>query len=542
LLRLLIALTLVAAFVGFSFAGEGRTASSAAPVVTNPRSDFNGDGFADLAIGVPGEDVGIHPDAGAVEVMYGSAGGLTTSGDQFWTQDSPGVTDQTSTGDRFGMALAPADFNGDGCYDLAIGVPFEDLFGTDEGVVQVLYGSLAGLQADVPNDQVWRQGAHGVQDEPEDRDRFGYALAGGDFNGDGYADLAVGVPLEGIGDDPAKEDAGAVEIIYGSSAGLQTTAPADHLWTQDSKSVKDHAEASDVFGSVLAAGDFDNSAHDDLAIGVYAESLTRAGIEEGGVEILYGSDGGLQATAPDDQFWTQDSPGVKDSAEGDDHFGYALATGDLGNGGDADLAIGVPGESPPPPAVLPEAGAVAVLYGSGGGLQAVAPNDQLWTQDSPGIAEAGENLDRFGSALAIGDLGFDVTGDLVVGVPQEDLDDGENMEAWGVVHVIYGSASGLTSAGSQLWSQDAPGVADQAEAGDEFGYALTVLELGNGPKAGMVISVPFEDLGIDDVGAIHVLYGSAGGVTTAGARFLGQNSPGVEDQAEEGDAFGLRLG
>ncbi len=542
--RLLIATMVVSAFVGVSAADDERAAGSdpSARVAAAPRSDFNGDGFSDLAIGVPGEDLGAHTDAGVVEVMFGSAGGLTTAGDQLWSQDSPGVSDQTSTGDRFGAALAPGDFNGDGFADLAIGVPFEDLLGTDEGAVQVLYGSPAGLQADAPNDQVWRQGAHGVNDEAEDGDRFGFALATGDFDGDGYADLAAGVPVEDLGDDPGKEAAGAVEIIYGSAAGLQTSAPADQLWTQDSASVKDHAEPDDVFGSVLAAGDFGHGPQDDLAIGVFAESLTGANVEEGAVQVLYGTDGGLQASSPDDQFWTQDSKGVKGSAEGDDHFGSALAAGDLGNGGHADLAIGIPGESPPPPAVEPEAGAVAVLYGGAGGLQAVAPDDQLWTQDTKGIADAGENLDRFGSSLAIGNLGSGGTGDLVVGVPDEDLDDeDDNMDPWGVVHVIYGSRTGLTSAGSQLWSQDTHGVADHAEAGDLFGYAVTVMELGNGSQADLVIGVPYEDLGIDDVGAIHVLYGSAGGVITDGARFLGQNSPGVEDQAEEGDAFGQHL-
>ena len=53
--------------------------------------DFNGDGYADLAVGVPGEDVGSISDAGAVHVLYGSVSGLTSTWDQLWTQDSPGV-------------------------------------------------------------------------------------------------------------------------------------------------------------------------------------------------------------------------------------------------------------------------------------------------------------------------------------------------------------------------------------------------------------------------------------------------------------------
>ena len=52
--------------------------------------DFNGDGFDDLAIGVPGETLGSISAAGAVEVIYGSSSGLSATlahADQFWTQD-----------------------------------------------------------------------------------------------------------------------------------------------------------------------------------------------------------------------------------------------------------------------------------------------------------------------------------------------------------------------------------------------------------------------------------------------------------------------
>src|SRR5262245_34372685 len=64
-------------------------------------ADFNGDGFSDLAIGVPGEN----NSAGAVNVIYGSAAGLSANGpvvNQLWSQDSAAVADTSEALDQFG--------------------------------------------------------------------------------------------------------------------------------------------------------------------------------------------------------------------------------------------------------------------------------------------------------------------------------------------------------------------------------------------------------------------------------------------------------
>ena len=81
----------------------------AAPV----RSDFNGDGYADLAVGVPGEDVGSASDAGGVHVLYGTAFGHPANNGVFLTQSSAG-TGASEAGDGFGSAVTTGDFNADG--------------------------------------------------------------------------------------------------------------------------------------------------------------------------------------------------------------------------------------------------------------------------------------------------------------------------------------------------------------------------------------------------------------------------------------------
>src|SRR5919198_5628860 len=87
-------------------AGTWSAAASAGSVF----GDFNGDGFADLAVGVPLEDVGTVANAGAVNVIYGSAAGLTAAGNQFWHENKGGIDDSAEPGDRFGSGLAGADF------------------------------------------------------------------------------------------------------------------------------------------------------------------------------------------------------------------------------------------------------------------------------------------------------------------------------------------------------------------------------------------------------------------------------------------------
>ncbi|MDH3959019.1 MAG: integrin alpha, partial [Actinomycetota bacterium] len=66
--------------------------------------DFDGDGYADLAVGVPGEDLRGKLNAGAVQVLYGSASGPTAH-DQLWHQGRKGVKGAVEAGDFFGSAL-----------------------------------------------------------------------------------------------------------------------------------------------------------------------------------------------------------------------------------------------------------------------------------------------------------------------------------------------------------------------------------------------------------------------------------------------------
>ena len=487
---------LVAAVATVSPAFAQPTASSPSDVA----ADFNRDGFADLAIGVPGEAIGGAQNeiAGAVNVLYGAGAGLSGTGAQVFFQ----VGGTPEPLDRFGSALAAGDFNGDGFADLAAGASGEDVGGVhDAGAVSVLYGSAGGLTT--TGGRLFTQ----VGSAAEEQDWFGWALAAGDFNHDGFADLAVGAPDEGVA---AVEFAGAVSVLYGSAGGL--TATGGRLFTQ----VGSAAETNDQFGWALAAEDFNHDGFADLAAGAPTESVGSA-VGAGAVSVLPGSAGGLTATGG--QLFTQ----VAGTVEDGDQFGAALAAGDFNHDSFADLAAGAPSERV---GSTLDAGAVSVLPGSAAGL--TATGGRLFTQ----VGGLPERFDVFGFALAAGDFNHDGFADLAAAAPLEDV--GSTVDA-GAVSVLPGSAGGLTTSGARLFTQ----VAGTVEAGDEFGEQLASGDFNHDGFADLAAAAPLEDVGSTlDAGAVSVAPGSAGGLASSGGRVFTQDSPGVPGTAETGDTFG----
>ena len=520
------------AVASFLVAPGGSARAQAAP--GGQTSDFNGDGFADLAIGSPFEAIGSIAAAGGVTVLYGSGTGLTTSGSQFWTQNNPDVIGVPEEGDGFGFALGTGDFNRDGFADLAIGSLREegDPAKPDHGSVNVLYGSPNGLTA--TNDQFFSQDTPGIGDTAEAEDAFGSALAAGDLNGDGFADLAIGVRGEDLGTGEAGEDAGALHVLYGSASGL--TAAGSQFWSQNSPGVAGKGEASDLFGVSLDTGDLNGDGRLDLAVGVIGEDLGDFGDpgfvgDAGGLAVLYGSGAGLSATG--NQLWTQSSPGVPGTAEDADLMGDGVAVGDLNGDGFGDLAVGVFAEDI---GSIFDAGLVHVLFGSAQGV--TTAGTQLWTQQTTGIAEDPEEGDNFAVSIDIGDLNADGFGDLALGVQGESVG---TITDGGAVAVLYGSAGGPAATGNQLWTQNTGAILGKAEVEDHYGTSVTVARFGSGGKADLAIGIREDIGGADIAGAVSVIYGAETGLTDAGNQLWQQNSEGMPGNGgpETRDFFGF---
>jgi|GEM_PF-1623425 len=342
--------------------------------------DFDNDGFDDVAIGAPGENSG----AGSVTILYGTKDGLNSDRSWEFGQNNTNTAAAEEAGDLFGTSLAVGDFDGDGCDDLAIGAPGEALGSLDEaGLVIVLFGETGhGLSGS--GSQLWHQNSDGIKGEAEADDRFGHALAAGDFDGDGHDDLAVGTPGENDG-------AGYVNVLLGSSGGL--TDAYDQLLRQDGP-LTGAGEDNDHFGVSLTAADFDRDGYEDLVIGVPGEDFDfpivapGMGNGAGALHVVFGSSPGLDIDR--EEFWYQDADIQDAYPENGDHFGHTLTMGDYDGDSYPDLAVGSIGEDD-------ASGLVIILYGDDDGLSTTG--EQLWDQDTDGIKDSCQDGDLFGFAL-----------------------------------------------------------------------------------------------------------------------------------------------
>lgn len=484
-----------------------------------PGCDFNGDGFEDLVLPVPGEGLDGAKAAGAVNVLYGSKKGFSRVGDLLVSQDTPGVPDKPEPGDRLGTATACGDIDGDGRDDLVVGAPGEAVVGKEgAGAISVVYGSEDGLDAG----DFWNQHSPGFPGAAQKGAALGWSLAVCDFDGDGRDDVALGSPGATVA---GQKRAGRVHILYGKASGLASNGA--EVYNQQSVGMPGTAMAADAFGHALACGDFDGDGRADLAIGTPFD-LADGVRETGSVSIVWGAKDGTKAKG--DRF-AQGLDGVPGLAEIGDAFGYSVTVGDFDGDGLDDLAVGAPRESV---GLIYDAGAVTVLYGDPD--RGLADRTWLRTRAAPGIEGTARTGDRFGASLASGDFGGNGRSDLAVGSPGQKVNG--FLEA-GAVNVIYGKASGLTAKNDIMITQATPGVPGKAATSAHFGWSLNAVDPVGSGRARLVTFAPGASVAEKpDAGLAVITLSTGGALDPATSHSLHQDSDGVAGTAEKGDDLG----
>ncbi|MES5819453.1 FG-GAP repeat protein [Streptomyces sp. RG80] len=472
---LLLAATLTTGLLAALPAGQ----ATAAPA--GPTTDFNGDGYGDVALAAPYAKVGGKGMAGYVAVLYGTKNGLDPAKRTVLSQNTTGVPGTAETEDTFGEALAIADLNKDGYSDLAVGAPGEDV-GTDVdgGSVTVLWGSASGVK-----------GGTAVKDiAASTHDNWGRLLTTGDFNGDARADLVVGTGgtrsyvLRGGftrsgGTSGLVEKIGLPETAYaldamkaGDTDGdkksdlvltyrTHNTSHASGSWSKgvaylgSSDGVDSSSPRPLNGGTSIALGDIDGDGYDEIALGnVFSEEDDQTGSLGGKVVVIRGSAGGpVNGDAPM-AVLTQDTEGVPGTEKANDGFGASVSIGDRGNDGYGDLAIGIPFKDD---SGVEDSGSSVVLPGprlSGG--RAISQS----TYDVPGVAEA---TDYFGSDILLADVNGDHRADLTVAAGFEN-------NGAGAVWALRAGTSGISTAGVRSFG---PGSLGMTSGYGAFGAGLT---------------------------------------------------------------------
>ena len=468
--------------------------------------DVDGDGFADLLVGLDGWDGSIWENVGAAQLFLGSPAGLSASED--WS------TFGNNAGAEQGTTLASAgDVNGDGYDDVLVGAPFFDNGQTDEGRAWFFAGTANGLGTTA----AWTVEAN-VADA-----QLGTALAGlGDVNGDGLEDIAIGAP-------GYNADGGYVGIHLGSAAGPVTVPFWSLLGTSGDLLGTSAAAAGDVNGdgfadlvagapgysngqsgegaaivvlggssapnalpawlvegnqssaelgcSVAGLGDTNGDGYDDIAVGSCAHD--DAFVDEGRVAVWNGSPSGPGAT-PDLELF-----GGQAGAE----LGTALASArDVNTDGYDDLLVGAPGWNG-------DDGRVDLHLGDAAGLSATP--DLTWT---------GGTDDELGASVAgIGDVNADGYGDVALGAPGG-VGGGIviiGSSPPGVVEVHYGSATGPDTGAD--WTTT------ESQGGAEVGAAVSAAGDVNGDGVDdLLVGAPGYDDGQSDEGRVQLFLGGGG--------------------------------
>lgn len=471
---------------------DGEAGGDRAGIAVSGAGDFNGDGFADVIVGVDKQS--------AAYVVFGGPGGLPSL--------SLGALDGTNgvklrgivLNDQAGSAVSSAgDINGDGIDDLIIGAYRADPKGDYSGLSYVIFGRTGGFP-DAINLQAL-DGTDGFRlngSAAYERASFSVSKAG-DINGDGFGDLIVGAP--GLSD--GNEFTGGAYVLFGKATPFAANINLSTL-TGNSGFKIFGAEEGDYAGrSVSAAGDMNGDGFGDLLIG--ADGVNPGAVRAGAAYVVFGKASGFGANV--DLAALDGANGFRISGiNGDDRVGFECSeAGDVNGDGFGDIIVSADGDD----ANGPIAGAAFVIFGKAASFEANFDLSAIDGRNGFKLSGA-DKEDLAGSAVSgAGDVNGDGFDDVIIGAFQADAGGGGIS---GASYVVFGKAGGfdanidVTSLNGRNGFQIA-GV----DPGDNLGLGVSA--------AGDVNRDGFDDVivgsrgadnnALNDSGSSYVIYGRA---------------------------------
>jgi hypothetical protein len=476
---------------------SGTVASTQFGASVSGAGDVNGDGYDDVIVGAPG--------IAEAYVYLGSSSGLQV--DPLWTHHSSQATS------RAGSAVVGGYFNDDEYADVAVGSVHWTEAHSQEGKVEVFFGSADGpsAQADwvVFGGQQLAFLGHALEfvqlneDQNDDlvvatpfwdgtypdtgrveiyyggtppaqspgtsllgqyqSERFGYSVAGGHLTGDQNAELVVGAPNYGIQDD---EQQGRTVVYGGSASGIDANTV---VWSDN-----DPTEIGSRFGhSVAIVGDTNGDGFGDLLIG-----SPGAGGGTGHAELYLGGDSVPDPTPT----WTAEGEGSGAA------MGSAVAgPGDVDGDGLTDLLFSAPNHSHPQAAE----GKAYLYYGSTSTPSAKEGFEHVSGQDSAFLGR---------KVAAVGDVNGDGFGDVIAGAFGYDGPDHNE----GIAYLYLGSATGMQAV--PAWSFE------NGQSDTSLGFAAAAAGDVNGDGfADVLVGAPEWDESLNE-GKAYLFYGGLGGL------------------------------
>lgn len=303
---------------------------------------------------------------------------------------------------------------------------------------------------------------------------FGAAVAIGDFNGDGLADMAVGAPFADIPVALATAvDTGAVYIYYSVNSRTEDISRADLVLRQST-------DFNSQYGAALHASDLNSDGFDDLWIGAPYDD--RAGVNTGSIYLHKGSSQGL-AVSPSEII---DNPTYTLNAS----FGSAIIRVDLDGDTYPELIVGA------------EANDVAGV--DRGGFWIFAGNSLGQYNYATGLlvrdGTFGAVSDFCGKSLAVIHYNNDAHPDIVMGCPRDDTAGTDR----GSIRIFYGNSTpGSWVASATAASVELASPASTANT-DYYGESLIVADINGDSVNDLVVGAYLANSGIADNGLLYI--------------------------------------